>query len=428
MTTPIAFLRFVAASAALLALAVSPASAADAPAPLPMVAPAAAGFSPARLDALHQSLRAKVDAGLYSGYVSLIARDGQVVDWRAHGYQDVAAGTPMRQDSIVRIYSMSKIVTSVAVLILLEEGKLRLNDPISLYLPELANPKVLVGGTADAPELVDAARPITIDNLLTHTSGYYYDAEWSADPVPCELMRRKEIWTSTSMNDFLSRVAAVPLNEQPGTRYRYGVSTDLLGIIVERISGQPLEQFFSERIFVPLGMVDTAFDVPQDKLGRRAAVHHRGPQGLEIDPLMDWRDLGPTTFRSGGGGLYSTAADYACFAQMLLNGGELQGARILSPKTVELMTTDRLGYLDDPHPFGTPSQGFGLGVRIITDLGRNPMLGSVGTFGWDGAASTNVQIDPEERTVAILMMQHVPFNEDDIHAYWTNGFYSAMTE
>jgi CubicO group peptidase (beta-lactamase class C family) len=395
-------------------------------APLPEATPAVAGFCEERLNGLHDKLGGLVDRGDYSGYVLMLLRDGHVVDWRAHGYQDVEAGVPMQRDSIVRIYSMSKIITSVAALMLVERGELRLSDTVETYIPELAKRKVWVGGSVEQPELVDALRPFTVHDLLTHTAGYYYDAEWSAAAIPAEWMRRQNLFQSKDADDFVKRVAAVPLHEQPGTRFRYGINTDLLGIVVERVSGQSLEDFLQENLLKPLKMEDTSFDVPTEKLSRRAAVHGRAGGKLQVDVGMDWRDRGGSTFCSGGGGLYSTAADYARFAQMLLNGGELEGTRILSPKTVELMTSNRIAHLADPHPFGLVSHGFGLGVRVLTDLGRSATLGSPGMFGWDGAATTQVVMDPSERLVSILLLQHVPFNEGDVFSYWMNGVYGAL--
>jgi CubicO group peptidase (beta-lactamase class C family) len=392
------------------------------------VAPAAAGVSAARLDVLHQSLDRIVDAGKYSGYVVLLARDGRIVDWHAHGWQDIAAQTPMQPDAIVRLFSMTKLITSAAILMLMEDGRLQLTDPMAQYLPELANPQVFAGGTADAPQLVPASRPITIRDLLTHTSGYYYDAPWSADPPEVELMSRAKIWESADLAEFVHRVARVPLHQQPGTRFRYGISTDLLGAIVEKVSGQTLDVFFQQRLLGPLGLRDTAFSVPPGKRRRLALIYSRDPAGrLVPNPSREEQLAGPARrLFSGGGGLYSTAADYVRFAQLLLNGGQLGGTRLLGRKTVELMTANHIAHLADPHPFGFKWQGFGLGVRVVTDLGESPQLASVGTYGWDGAATTNVQIDPHERTVALLLCQHATFNEGDIIATFSNGYYSAL--
>lgn len=419
-------------SRALFGLALLPAlcAGAAAPSPLPVAPPAAAGFSPERLDALHRRLARDVDAGKYSGYIVLLARDGRIVDWRAHGWQDVAAKTPLQRDSIIRIFSMSKIVTSVAILTLLEEGRLKLDDPAEKYLPALRNRQVVTGGTPSAPILVPAKRPFTIRDLLTHTAGYYYDAAWSADALPLELMQREKIWEAANLNEFIERVAKLPLHEQPGTRYRYGISTDLLGAIVEKVSGQRLDAFFRERIFAPLGMNDTGFWVPAEKRARAATIYERDPAGQLVPSVWaNFNNAGPDRgVLSGGGGLYSTAGDYARFAQMLLNGGQLDGTRILSRKTVELMTQNHLQHLADPHPFGARPVGFGLGVRVLTNLGESHALGSPGAFGWDGAATTFAQIDPKERTVALMLFQHVPFNQDDIIATFTNGYYSALVD
>src|SRR6478736_1511775 len=270
--------------------------------PLPAITPAAAGFSAARLETMHQSLGQLVDAGTYSGYVVLLAREGKVVDWHAYGWQDVASKTPMQQDSIVAIFSMSKIVTSTAVLMLLEEGKLKLSDPVEKYLPALKDRKVLTGGTADAPILVPAARPITIHDLLTHTAGYYYDQTWSADsPVAIELFQRAKVWDATNLDDFVQRVARLPLHQQPGVKFRYGIHVDLLGAIVEKISGQRLDRFFADRIFAPLGMRDTGFWVPAEKRGRIATLYEHDSAG-KLHPIVLPQPSAQQGLLSGGGG------------------------------------------------------------------------------------------------------------------------------
>jgi CubicO group peptidase (beta-lactamase class C family) len=397
--------------------------------PLPHTTPAAAGISAERLDFMHRNLMQVVDQGKYSGYVFMLARDGKIADWRAHGWQNIAAKAPMQRDSIVRIFSMSKLITSTAVLKLMEDGRLKLTDPVEKYLPALKDRKVFVGGTADAPALVPAARSITIYDLLTHTSGYYYGGDWSADSaVLVELFTRENIFKSANLDEFISRVASLPLRQQPGTQFRYGISTDILGAVVEKVSGERLDVFFQRQILGPLGMSDTGFWVPQEKRGRLALIYIRDKDGTLIpSDAQNHNDVGPDHgLLSGGGGLYSTAGDYVRFAQMLLNGGRLSDVRILSRKTVELMTQNHIAHLADPHPNSKSEQGFGLGVRVITDLGESPTPGSVGAFGWDGAATTNVQIDPKERTIAILLCQHGTFNQDDIITTFTTGYYSAL--
>lgn len=420
--------RSLAVIGALLLQGLTPVHAGEPAAPLPTVAPRAAGFSAQRLEALHRRIEGEVAAGRYAGCIVLIARDGRIVDWRAHGWQNIDARTPMKRDSIVRIFSMSKIVTSVAVLALLEDGRLKLDDPVEKFLPALKDRQVLVGGTAEAPRLAPARRSVTIRDLLTHTSGYSYDEPWSGEAVPVALMKRARLWEAADLDDFITRLAAVPLNEQPGTRFRYGVSTDILGAVVEKASGRRLDAFLRERIFAPLRMVDTGFWVPADQLARLATVYERNEQGrLVPSGWANVAEAGPDHgILSGGGGLYSTAADYLRFAQMLLDGGQLDGARILGRKTVALMTSNHLKHLADPHPSGAPGQGFGLGVRVLTDPGEGFTLGSPGAFGWEGAATTFVQIDPRERTVALLLLQHLPYNQDDVIATFTNGYYAAL--
>lgn len=394
--------------------------------PLPGADPEAGGFSAPALERLHRMLDRTVDDGSHAGYVLLLARDGRIVDWRAHGYRDATARDPLVKDDLFRIFSMTKIVTSAAVLVLLEEGRLKLDDPVGRYLPALTSPKVLAGGSTEAPVLVDAQRAVTIRDLLTHTSGYSYDDNPPAALVPC--WRRANVFAAEDLDAFVARAATVPLAEQPGTVFRYGISTDLLGAVIEKASGQSLDAFFAERITRPLGMVDTGFWVPEQKRGRLALIHQRGPDGrLALEGSFNvQRPTATHGLRSGGGGLFSTAADHVRFAQMLLDGGQLDGVRILSRKSVELMTQDHLSALPDPHPFGNRWQGFGLGVRVTTDLGQSPTLGSVGAFGWEGMATTAVQIDPRERLVAILLYQHLPFNEGDVFAAFTNATYAAL--
>lgn len=395
--------------------------------PLPQTTPAEAGFSAERLERLHGTLDRTVDDGSHAGYILLLARDGKIVDWRAHGFADATTKTPIQKDSIVRLFSMTKLVTTTAALILVEEGNLKLTDRVDQYLPALKDLKVFTGGTADAPVLVDAASPITIEQLLTHTAGLFYF--FDAPPALVELQSRANLWSAPNLEEFAARAAKVPLADQPGTCFRYGIATDLLGAVIEKVSGRSLDDFFQQRICGPLKMVDTGFWVPAEKRARIARIHTRNATGqLVLEPVENSDErCGPNHgLRMGGAGLYSTAGDYARFTQMLLNGGQLEGTRILGRKTVEFMTRDHIAHLAQPHPFGAVEQGFGLGVRVVTNLGRSPTLGSEGCFGWDGYATTTVQIDPQERTVAILLYQHLPFNEGDVFTPFTNGWYSAL--
>ncbi len=390
-------------------------------APLPRVTPEEAGYSSERIEILHDVLEGFVDRGEYAGYVSLIARDGAIVDWRAYGVQDVESGRPMRKDSIMRMYSMSKIVTSVAILMLMDEGKLRLNDPVGKFLPELANAKVYVSGEGDSMELVDPRTPVTIKHLLTHTSGYYY--HWGPAPKPLlDFINELHMEDATTLAEFMESVAKVSLAESPGKTYRYSISTDILGAVVEAASGMPFEQFLEERLFKPLGMVDTSFSVPESKCDRLALIHVRKEGKLVVDPGLGFN------FPSGGAGLYSTAEDFARFAIMLQQGGELNGVRYLSPKTIQLMTKNHLSTLEVPHLPDTPGVGFGLGVRVILDRSKRTSPETEGAYGWDGAATTTSMIDPVEGTVTILLTQNMQFNAGRIFDYWTNLHYGALIE
>ncbi len=388
--------------------------------------PESEGFSAHRLDQLHTALDLVVASGEYAGYIDLVARDGKVIEWHAAGMRDLAAHKPMTPDTIVQIFSMSKLITSVGFMKLVEDGRVKLSDPVEKYLPVLAHRTVFKGGSVDVPQLEPAEHPPTLKELLNHTAGYYYPETWSADPVPRQLMERAKLWEASDLDDFVRRIAPLPLHQQPGTRFRYGIHLDLLGAVIEKVTGQRLDRYLKQTIFDPLGMVDTGFWVPVGKRERLAVLYARANGELKPSSRL-LQEPGPDSgLLSGGGGLYSTATDYARFAQMVLNGGSLNGVRILGRKTVELMTTNTLADLADPHPFGQKDLGFGLGVRIVTDLGQSRHLGSPGMFGWDGAATTLYWIDPKERMVSILLTQHIPYNEDDIFATFMNGVYSSL--
>ena len=409
-----------------------PLGAADPPWPLPVAAPASVGISSARLAVAHKALDRYVDEGRIAGYAAYFARDGKVVDWHAHGWRDIDGRKPFETDTIVRLYSNTKVITAVAVLTLMEQDRLKLGDPIEKYLPELKDRHVLVGGTADAPELAPAKRAITVLNLLNQTSGYYYDADYSAgNAVAIELFRRAHVWEAANMDDFVRRVAALPVLENPGERFRYGINLDLLGAIVERASGERFDWYLDEHIFTPLGMRDTAFWVPDAKIDRLSLLYATDASGrLVAAPPVSNRTARPdgSGVQSGGGGLYSTSGDYARFAQMLLNGGELDGVRILSRKTVELMRENHLGHLPYPHPFDREDRGYGLGVQMVTDLGRSTMLGSEGMWGWDGAASTICWIDPKERTVLLMITQRFPFNAENFLTAFVDVYYASFDD
>jgi CubicO group peptidase (beta-lactamase class C family) len=329
----------------------------------------------------------------------------------------------MEEDTIFRIYSMSKVITSVAALILHEEGRLKLDDPISKYLPAFDKPKVLKGGTVKAPVLVAAKTPITVRHLLTHTSGYVYG--FGKDPIDT-IYRDAKLLQAPTMAVFLERASKMPLVQPPGQSFRYGISIDLLGAVIEKVSGQTLDAFIESRITRPLGMKETSFTVPAEKRARVAKIYTTGKDGelKEPQPLVPgdipYPDERGRLFPSGGGGMFSTIGDYARFGQMLLNGGALDGVRILGRKSVELMETNHLSGLTRETLDSNDYEGFGLGGSVRISLARGGRLGSVGQFGWSGAATTDFKIDPKDQLMTLVFTQHFPFNQHDL-------FWNALT-
>ena len=392
---------------------------------LPTASPKAAGFDPARLEVLHATTKRFVDEGQHAGLITLLARDGKIVDFQTYGYRDVERQLPMERDTICRAYSMSKLITCVATLMLIEEGRLNLDDPVAKYLPELKDLKVWTGGTADAPQLEPLKRPITIKHLLTHTSGLYYDI--SGNDELTKLWKGANLWTGPGLTNFITKLATLPLKHQPGDAWTYGVNQDVQGAVIERVTGKTFGVFLEERIFRPLGMKDTGFDVPPEKMSRLAKTYKHGPDGkfVEDQPIVEtWPEAG-RGIEAGGAGIFSTAGDFARFAQMLCNGGTLDGKRILGRKTVELMTANHLVTLPN-NQAATRQRGFGLGVEVVTDSGQLSMPSSIGQFGWYGAATTYCQIDPKERLVALAFAQHFPFNEHSFFAAFQTGYYQAL--
>ncbi|MGB6143177.1 MAG: serine hydrolase domain-containing protein, partial [Rhodanobacter sp.] len=368
------------------------------------------GVSAVRLQRLHDFMDRATGADGYLGGVTLVARNGRIVDWQAYGHRDLARREPMRRDAIFRIYSMTKTVTSVAVMMLVEEGKLTLDDPLSRYLPGFQAPQVMVGGTADAPKLRAAAKPVTLHALLTHTAGY--PAGVKGDEQAVTLMERIDPHGASDLRGFAERMSRVPLAADPGTRFGYdGASLELLARVVEVVSGQSFDRFLRQRIFEPLAMHDTGFSVPAAQRARVVDLTRMSAAGkLEIADTTSARHPGEplNAYDSGAGGLYSTAGDYARFAQMLLDGGTLDGHQLLGRKTVELMLRNHLTMLDPPVTQFSDAEGFGLGGYVVLDPARRGQLGSPGQFGWSGAASTYYTIDPHEHLLAILMLQHLP--------------------
>jgi CubicO group peptidase (beta-lactamase class C family) len=395
------------------------------PAQLPTTSPKSAGFDPVRLAILHATTQRFVDEGKHAGIITLLARGGRVVDVYACGYQDIGKGLPMQRDTICRVYSMSKTITCVATLTLFEEGRFNLDDPVVNYLPELKEMKVWSGGTREAPKLEALKRPITIKHLLTHTSGLIYD--FSGEDELTRLWRSAGLWTGPGLTNFLAKLSKLPLKHQPGDAYTYGVNQDVLGALIERVSGKRFGAFLEERLFRPLRMKDTGFDVPEAKRGRLAKTYKRGSDGkfVEDKPILEtWPESG-RGIEAGGSGIFSTVDDFTRLAQMLCNGGTLDGQRILGRKTVELLTANHLLTLPN-NQAATRPKGFGFGVEVTTDVGALSVPSSVGQFGWYGAATTYCQIDPKERIVAIAFAQHFPFNEHQFFAAFQTGYYQAL--
>jgi len=390
------------------------------------------GFSSQRLARIHTVMQRYVDEGKLAGIVTLVARRNQVVHFEKCGMAEIETGQQMEFNTLFRIYSMSKPITSTAVLMLLEEGQLRLNDPIGHYIPAFSNVKVLDDTPGSGGRLVEPIRPINIRDLLTHTAGLSYGFE---DNVDIDELYRN-LWGQLDANpaftlkDWIETLAQIPLAYQPGTRYRYSMATDVLGYLVEVVAGMPFAQFLQQRIFEPLQMPDTSFYVPEDKIDRFAATYGPGDQGgLQVsDASRTSHYTNPNKRASGGGGLVSTTGDYLRFAQMLLNQGELDGVRLLGRKTIELMTSNCLPpgvYLDNDPVRGA---GFGLGVSVLLDLGRSNELGSLGNYGWGGAANTNFWIDRKEELLGILMLQFMPSETYPVRADFRNLVYQALVD
>lgn len=393
--------------------------------------PAALGFDPARLQRLDAVIQDHVERKQIAGGIMFIARDGQTAQLRTYGMQDIEAARPMAPDAIFRIASMSKAVTSVAVMMLYEEGRFRLNDPVSKYIPAFRNSVVAVkptdtnpakGGKSYATEPVK--RPIRIRDLLTHMAGLTYgDGLANADYRAANLIGWNFTAKDEKIGEAINRLATLPLHGQPGEVYQYGFSTDVLGYLVEAVSGMPLDRFFEERIFRPLRMADTYFYLPPEKSARLANVYglEGGKLVLKETTEKSLYVYGPRKCFSGGAGLLSTVNDYARFLQMLLNRGELEGVRILSPKTVELMHADHVG-----EKFTGDTKAFGFGFWVIEDLGVGGEMGSVGSYGWGSAYFPQYVVDPKERIVALFMTQHMPSGGLDLNQRFKVLMYQAL--
>jgi CubicO group peptidase (beta-lactamase class C family) len=387
-----------------------------APQSLKQVAPEQIGLSKARLDRIKPWAERYIEDNKLSGAVCLIARRGSIGYFETFGMADKEAAKPIRKDSIFRMYSMTKAVTGVAVMMLYEEGRFNLSDPVSRYLPEFAHMSVAIEKTdaAGKPVLaytVPAEREITILDLLRHTSGLNYAGPHDEKGgMSYQVLGLSPAFTADySLAELVKRLAGQPLVHQPGTIWDYGWSIDVLARLVEVVSGQPIDEFFSDRIFKPLHMDDTGYYVPESKLDRLVAFYQPNPDGTIKRGTDAAQEIGrkKPALMMGGAGLMSTATDYARFVQMLLNGGELDGARLLGPKTVTLMHSDVLG--DLPSFGNTLAAGYGFGLTFAVNKGpaKTGSLISKGEYNWGGAAGTAFWIDPEEKMIGVFMMQTI---------------------
>jgi len=396
------------------------------------VSPESVGLSAERLGRITTYLRGKVDRGEMPGMIATIARRGQTAYYEKFGYLDREARTPMRDDAIFIIASMTKPVTSVALMTLYEEGHFHLNTPVYEFIPAFRDTKVFVRETATGMELEDLREPITFRHLFTHTAGLAYGGD--RDAVDRLYASQGQRLRGSVTNEVLvEELAKLPLAFQPGTQWRYSFAIDVLGRLVEVISGQSLDAFMQERLFRPLGMVDTGFYVPPEKLDRVATVYGHVAPDPELKRMEQIKPRSqPPDWFSGGGGLVSTAHDYARFAQMLVNGGQLDGVRILGPRTVALYSMNMAPQTALPYSFNatdTNHRGYGysLGTRVLMDVAANGIAGSVGEFGWDGAHSTYFWVDPNEALYGLLMMQHNP-NYPTLHQRFKQLTYQALLD
>lgn len=406
-----------------------------------VVAPESVGLSSGRLDRIRPVMNRHVAEKRIPGAAGLIARQGKIAYQEAFGMADVEAGRPMRMDTIHRIYSMTKPITSVALMMLFEEGKFQLNDPVAKYLPEFAKMQVAIEEKdpqtgKPVMKTVPARRPITVRDLLRHTAGLTYGV--FGDTLVDREYRKARILSQLNLADFVRDLAAIPLQYEPGTRWHYSVSVDVQGRLIEVLSGMPFDRFLQERIFTPLEMNDTAFVVPAGKKDRFARLYTITKEGkLAASPTCSSRQecfdafpnavpdfLSSMGMLSGGGGLTSTAYDYLNFCQMLLDQGVYKGKRLLGRKTVQLMSSDHLGSI----PGMGPGTGFGLGFAVSKAPGEAGVMGSPGEFNWGGAAGTKFWIDPQEQLIGIFMIQILPHNGLEYGSEFRVMTYQAISD
>jgi len=395
--------------------------------PLPTVKPERVGFSSERLERIKAITQSYVDEGKLAGVITMVAKKGKIVHFEVVGQRGANDPTPLAKDDLFRIYSMTKPITVAAIMQLYEQGKFHLSDPVSKFVPELKDLNVL---NAEG-ELEPVAREMTMQQLLTHTTGLSYGFDAKNDPVDKQYAEA-ELWAAKDLDDFAVQLAKLPLKFHPGGQWHYSVAVDVTGLIVQRISGQPFDEYLTEHIFAPLKMVDTFFSVPADKMDRFLPNHYIDPKTGALTQFPTpksgsgaMQDYQNVTLFSGGGGLVSSTMDYMRFAEAMRNGGLLDGARILGPKTVQYMATNHLpasmasgGTGEQPNAgsMARPGFGFGLGFGLVTDPAAGGVMGSAGEFNWGGAAGTVFWIDPVEDVTVVGMIQLMgspyPFRAD----------------
>ncbi|GAB5562905.1 MAG: serine hydrolase domain-containing protein [Synoicihabitans sp.] len=372
---------------------------------LSFASPEDVGVSSERLGTMHRLVQNAVDSHPLTGAVTLVARDGEIIDWRTFGYRDKLKQTPMQRDDIFAMASLTKCVVSAAAMILVERGEMKLSDPIAKFLPEFANPRVFLRREADRTFTRPAKSAIQVRHLLTHTGG------WPGNQSKGEIGaigKANRYRLAGTLDEMTIELAKMPLEADPGTAWIYGPSTDVLAVLIQRVSGQPFEVFLRENIFDPLGMEDTYFFVPEEKQDRVVSIftHREGELVYDVPPEDHAR--GQRAYPSGGGGLYSTPPDYFRFMQMLLNGGSYQGRSILGKKTVDSITRNQTGFLGDKPKSNNRSEAWGFGVSVKIDTAYEKDMSSVGTFGWGGSTTTWCRADPQERYIALIFSQHRP--------------------
>jgi CubicO group peptidase (beta-lactamase class C family) len=405
---------------------------------LPTTSPTELGFSAARLEYIDRFYADKVQRGELAGIVTLVARHGKVAHFSALGSADLEKHKPMQRDTIFRVYSMTKQITSTALMMLYEEGRFQMQDPVSKYLPEFAHLRVLRNPEGDLEDTVPVQHEPTIQDLFRHTAGFVHALGNSA--LDAEYFKANLFGVDVTLAEMMGRLSKLPLMYQPGTKWVYSIGPDVQARLVEVLSGMPFDRFLEERLFKPLGMKDTGFWVPPEKAQRLATVYwmkngklapideeHGSPGDTWLSEPWTVNSYTVNHKRKGGSyGLVSTADDYLRFAQMLLNGGELEGVRILSPKTVQYMTRDHLGSIGK-----LPGMGWGLGFAVMEDAAAAGYMSSVGSYSWGGYASTFFWVDPKEDIVGIAMTQHVDVSVPAaraIESEFPTLVYSALME